>query len=262
MISIKRDYPLAPALPPDFVSDGPDVVCIGAMRSGTTRLAFLFNTHPEFYYASYLKPLLKQTPLQFISLKERHFFERTNVGLTDEQIAEYRKWFPKPAGAKTGEFTPRYMFDYWVAEQLKVAAPKAKLIVMLRDPVERFWSGCQFSGNIHPNTFNEHFQRGLYAEQLERWYQHYDRDSVIVIQYEKFNKDPMAGYAEVCRFIGIDDKYQPADDQMEAVVNAGQPRPVLPENVKANLVDSYRSSVEKLMQMQPHFDKKLWKNFA
>jgi len=262
MIPSRRDYPLAPDVPAGLELKEPDLVCIGAQRCGTTRVAVFFATHPDFHYPDYLKGVLKPTSNQFLNVKERHFFERTHTGLTDDQIAEYRKWFPRPPGKKTGEFTPRYMYDYWVAEQLYAAAPTTKILVMLRDPVERFWSGCQFSGNVEPATFNEHFQRGLYAAQLAEWYRYFPRDQVLVVQYEQFNITPRESFAEICRFVGIDDTQSPKDEQVEAKVNAGQPRPQLTEEVKKSLRDAYLADVEALTKLAPNIDIKLWKNFA
>jgi len=207
-----------------------------------------------------LQSILKHNGDHFISVKERHFFERTSWGLNPEIIDQYQKWFPRPEGKKTGEFTPRYIYDFWVAEQLRVAAPNSKILVMLRDPVERYWSGCTFSG-MDPKTFNEHFQQGLYAQQLERWHKHFDRDSVLIVQFERFNKQPVESFQEICRFIGIDDTVAPAGDQVDAVVNASGKKEEMPKGLRKNLIDSYAEDVKHLAEMHPQLDLSLWKNF-
>jgi len=109
MIPSRRDYPLAPDVPAGLELKEPDLVCIGAQRCGTTRVAVFFATHPDFHYPDYLKGVLKPTSNQFLNVKERHFFERTHTGLTDDQIAEYRKWLdklavPDPAGPRSESF--------------------------------------------------------------------------------------------------------------------------------------------------------------
>lgn len=257
---ISRQYPKAPNFPPELRNGEPDMVCIGAQRAGTTRLAFLLYEHPEFHIPEYLGRILKPNQSQWMSVKERHFFDRTAFGLTDLHIEEYRKWFPRPEGTKTGEFTPRYMFDFWVAEQLKAAAPTTKLIVTLRDPVERFWSGCHFDG-MDPNKYNEHFYRGLYASQLEHWYRHFDREQVLVVLYERMNKQPVESFQEICRFIGIDDTVQPSNERVDEVVNATFDKLEFPEPLRKSLIEGYRADVAKLGEMHPELDLGMWKNF-
>lgn len=221
----------------------------------------LLAEHPEFHVPDYLQNLLRPNSLHFISVKERHYFERTASGFTDRHAEEYRNWFPKPEGKKTGEFTPRYMYDYWVAEQLKRSAPNTKLIVMLRDPVERYWSGVHFSG-MEPATFNEHFQRGLYAAQLARWYHQFPRESFLLVQYEKFNKSPLETYSEICRFIGIDDTVEPATEKVDTIINETKGKTKMPDDLRSTLTTAFSLDVDELLSAHPQIDRSLWKNFA
>ena len=75
--------------------------------------------------------------------KEIHFFDRFWDGreVPADLPGAYARQFPRPEGELTGEWTPRYMHDFWALPLLKAAAPEARILVMLRDPVDRYRSG-------------------------------------------------------------------------------------------------------------------------
>ena len=68
-------------------------------------------------------------------------FEGLRAGSETHFNAFYERYFPRPQGAIAGEWTPRYMNVPGVVEAMKTLAPDTKLVVLLRDPVERFRSG-------------------------------------------------------------------------------------------------------------------------
>ena len=86
----------------------------------------------------------------------------------------YHQQFPRPVDRIAGEWTPRYMYDFWTPPLLARAAPEAKMLVLLRDPIERFRSGFSLgtSKRQKPNQAalvrlaNDQLRRSLYFEQL------------------------------------------------------------------------------------------------
>ena len=56
-------------------------------------------------------------------------------------IERYQRYFPVPEGAVAGEWTPGYLIDFWTPELIARAAPEARILVLLRDPIDRFRSG-------------------------------------------------------------------------------------------------------------------------
>ena len=58
-------------------------------------------------------------------------------------VERYHRNFPRPAGGVTGEWTPRYMYDHWSLRLLRRAAPEARILVILRDPIERYRSALE-----------------------------------------------------------------------------------------------------------------------
>ncbi len=103
----------------------PDFVIIGAHKGGTTSLYHLLTQHPH----------VERAPV-----KELHFFNRPKR--FDKGIEWYRQCFPQPRwkdGRRTitGEATPYYLFHPHAAERMAEAIPQARLIALLRNPVDR-----------------------------------------------------------------------------------------------------------------------------
>lgn len=121
--------PTPPQAATDEVAGPPDFVGIGTQKAGTTWWFDAICAHPDVFFRADIH-------------KERHFFGRYAVrpfGPAD--CMQYHDWFPRPPGSMTGEWTPDYIHCPWVPALLAQAAPRARLLILLRDPVERFRSG-------------------------------------------------------------------------------------------------------------------------
>jgi hypothetical protein len=99
---------------------------------------------------------------------------------------------------------------------VKAVLPEVKLIAILRNPVERAYSA--YNRNVRrkreSRTFAEaidggptlefaYLERGLYAEQIERWLQHFKREQLLVIGAEKFFGDTLPVLGRVFSFLGL-----------------------------------------------------------
>ena len=90
----------------------------------------------------------------------------------------YHRWFPRADRAIAGEWTPAYAYEPWVVPMIARAAPEARIILLLRDPIDRFRSGVEFGltrGYTHNRSVIEAFHRGLYAGQVARLFAHVPR---------------------------------------------------------------------------------------
>jgi hypothetical protein len=111
------------------VTGAPDFVGIGVQKSGTTWWYDVICAHPDVYSRDDIH-------------KERHFFGRfATRPFGPAECSLYHDWFPRLPGRLTGEWTPDYIHLPWVPELLAQAAPRTRLLALLRDPVERFRSG-------------------------------------------------------------------------------------------------------------------------
>jgi len=181
--------PSGPGRPPDFVG-------VGVQRAGTTRWFELVVAHPGAGPGA-------------DGRKERHFFDRFwHEPWTCTSAAEYHRAFPASDPRCLGEWTPRYCFDPWVPELLVAAAPDAKVLLILRDPLARLVSGLgqvpSFRRAVDPARVTEAFARGLYSDQVERLLGHVDRSRLLVLQHESCTLDPAGQLARTYAHLGLE----------------------------------------------------------
>lgn len=220
----------------------PDFLIIGAQRAGTTTLYTYLRRHPDVIGPWRADPSVSWG-------KELHFFDENFWRGVDW----YRKFFPLEMRRQamrrlgrnlvTGEGTPYYMFHPAVPARVAATVPDVRLIVLLRNPVERAYSHYQMmvrSGReklsfeeaieaepkrlagvedallAEQPVFNEYghrthqhhrhrayVSRGLYADQLERWLELFPREQLLVVRSEDFLARPDDVYAEVFGFLGV-----------------------------------------------------------
>jgi hypothetical protein len=204
---------------PGTRSDAPHFVILGTQRGGTTSLYRYLTAHPCVI------PAIR---------KELHFFD----SWYDRGPDWYRAQFPSrlPPGCITGEATPYYLFHPHAAERMRAHAPHAKLIVLLRNPIDRAYShyghsvrlghealpfeeaiarenarlqgetekliadGTYYSFN-HQNF--SYAARGRYVDQLQTWFSFFPREQFLILQSEELYRDPNATVQRVTDFLGL-----------------------------------------------------------
>ncbi len=242
-----------PALHEGESAGPPDFVGVGVQKAGTSWWFSLILEHPEVTHRVDIH-------------KERHFLSRfLDAPFGDEEIRRYHGWFPRQAGKRTGEWTPDYLAQPWVPPLLAAAAPDAKVLVLVRDPIERFRSGLTFrlrAGGAPDTaaTVAEAVRQGFYADALERMFRSIDRDRVLVLQYERCCRDPAGQLAETYRFLELA-AFEPPDLRREVNVSEGE-KVDLAEDALRHLAELYRADVEALPSLAPGIDIDLWPNFA
>lgn len=209
----------------------PDFLIIGAKRGGTTSLWRYLEQHPL---------LAPPFPAQ-ARFKGAHFFDtRYSAGL-----AWYRSHFPtaiqrrlleQKLGAPTvvGEASPYYLFHPCSAERAAAVLPGAKLVLVLRNPVDRAYShfkarrrdgtetlpfedaidaeGERLAGEEsrlrtqpgYSSFAHEHYSyitQGLYLAPLLVWLQHYAPEQVLIERSEDLYAQPQAVYDRVLKFL-------------------------------------------------------------
>ena len=127
----------------------PDFLCIGAQKAGTTWLHKNLRYHPEIYLPDF---------------KEIHFF---NGGYKNHGLKWYSQLFEEKGSRIAGDITPAYStLDKNKIEILHRILPNAKIILILRNPIERAWSAakmhlCTLKGkdysNVNRDEFISHF---------------------------------------------------------------------------------------------------------
>ena len=169
-----------------------------------------------------------------------------------------------PPGALAGEWTSRYMEDAWTPALLRRAAPDARLLVSLRDPVERFRSGLAFSLRSratprHPLVATDAVNRGFYARQLERLLRSFPEEQLLVLQFERCVAAPRDELRATYGFLGLDPSHVPADLDAARHVGHGPAIP-LDEGLRRELVATYEPDVAAVAE-RFGLDLGLWPNF-
>jgi Sulfotransferase family len=159
------------------------------------------------------------------------------------------------------------MHDFWTPPLLARAAPDAKLLVMLRDPVERFRSGVPHRLGRRPDhrleaVTADAIERGKYATQLRRVLAYHDAAKLLVLQYEQCVADPAGQYRRTLAFLGADpDHVHEGFTQQRGTTQAAKKRPLW-DDLMAALHAVLDPEVTALAELAPGIDVSLWPNFA
>ena len=200
----------------------PDFLIIGAQKCGTTFLYHLLCQHP------YVEPAAD---------KEVHFFD-TNFAKGEQW---YRSRFSPPTqkdGRKvlTGESSPYYIYHPHAARRAAQVVPRAKLIALLRNPVDRAYSDYHHKAregrdplsfeaaieaeeerlrgekekmladeNYHGPNYRKfsYLSRGIYVDQLKEWRRYFNEHQLLVLKSEDFFKNPQAVFERVLEFLEL-----------------------------------------------------------
>ena len=168
-----------PEIPPGWKLGPPDFIGIGVQKAGTTWWWKLILEHPDV--VGYNKETHQLTRFGW-----RPVFER--------DIEAYERHFPRPDGAMAGEWTPRYMAVAGVSETMKAVAPNAKILVLLRDPVERYRSGVgqwqkhKERQGMRLNLWagrKDAYARSFYGFTLAPYFEAFGPQQILVLQLER-----------------------------------------------------------------------------
>lgn len=166
---------------------------IGAQRSGTTWFTDLLTQHPE-------------VGLGTNGRKEQQLLHR----VADEQVpdAEYLDLFPDD-GIRRGDWTPHYLRHASTPGVAARLVPHGPVLVLLRDPVERFRSAMRLAATRgkswpYPVPITVQTWSGFYADQLAAWADAVGRERMHVMVYEVVRTDPQAAVDGIWRMLGVD----------------------------------------------------------
>ena len=205
----------------------PNFIVIGAAKAGTTSLHRYLGEHPEIFVPSRGEPSFfahEGQALNFIGPGDDDWSFVTDV-------REYRRLFVGAEGhAAVGEVSPRYLYFEQSCEKIKHYVPDARLIVILRHPVDRAYSHflmnrdrqCEpepdFRKAIEKEDERErlgwgwdwrYVGAGLYYEQLQRYYRLFNRDRIKVFLYDDFKNEPDKFFGDLFDFLGTDPSFRP-----------------------------------------------------
>lgn len=246
-------------MPPRRLKSGwdygpPDFIGVGVQRAGTSRWYGLITAHPG---------ALPAVNLRGRPTKEVHYLNQVSG---TRGFEGYKRHFPRQCGKIIGEWTPRYMWDGYPIQLLSEMCPEAKILVILRDPMERLESAYRYSLDRGFNTTGDALSamlhRGLYAHQLSTIVGAFDRQKVLVLQFERCRSQPLTELKKTYDFLQLDPSFVPSTVG-EATNQSSLPSSAsaLPAPVLDYAKHLYRKDLAHLEQMLPvDFDTGLWRN--
>ena len=203
---------------------GPQFLVIGAARSGTTALFQYLAEHPRLFLTEPKEPhyfALAGTTPAFTGPGDRQTINRLAVTDTDAYLALYRAARPDQV---RGEASVSTMYHPDALPRVRQMVPDARLVCLLRDPVDRAFSAYGFMrtrGWEPCATFEEaladeprriaegwhhiwHYTgMSRYGEQLRRALEVFPREQLLVLRHEDMSADPDAVLARVYAHIGV-----------------------------------------------------------
>jgi hypothetical protein len=232
----------------------PDFIGIGAESAGLRWWYRLLLEHRA------IRPPQGEHALRFFSQHWTH-------EMTEADVAGYHARFPRRRGTIVGECSPRYLFLPWTPPLIARAAPDAKLLVMLCDPIERYRARIAHE-RLHLKSANDVPRMGIaaahgrYASQLRTLTRFVDRDRVLVLQSEKCKADLLGEYARTLRFLGVRDTVPRRVRRRAARPPAPAERAELWPDIETSLHEEFDDEVREAAALVPELDLRLWPNFS
>lgn len=188
-----------------------DFVLAGAQKSGTTALHYFLSKHPH---------------IKMGDQQEIHFFDNDALFASDPDYEQLHEHYPLlGASAIAGDCTPSYLYHEPAAERIYKYNPKIKVVVLLRNPVDRafaHWNMQRFRGREPLDFFDAvreeqtriagapptemrrfaYIDRGFYGRQLTRFFKFFPREQMKVVKFEDFTTRQPDTLASIFSFLG------------------------------------------------------------
>jgi hypothetical protein len=256
----------------------PDFLVIGAAKCGTTSLFDAVCAHPLV-----ARPTTKGRPRKELLFFDYNFHRGVDWYRKHFPLEVERQEFEREHGRPclTGEATASYLTNYWVPGRVQQVVPDAKLIVTLRNPVDRAYSAFQMSRRerleecesfeeaialeaerlegelkrVHANPrynpplppplgYWSYLHRSRYSEHVARWLEVFSREQILFLRFEDVAADPARALEEAHTFLGL----PPHRDGELRKLNAAMYSEMNPQT-RAELVDHFRPYNQRLREL-------------
>jgi hypothetical protein len=199
----------------------PNFFIVGAPKAGTTSLYYYLKNMPGIY----------MSPIKEPNFFVRHAVQGGSFDLIQDK-AEYLGLFRNSDGCVAiGEASSTYLWDPDSAKLIHEAVPHARIIILLRDPIDRAYSQYLMRMKYHhlKSSFYHELMRdynskekvwgvsdlyiefGMYYEQVKRYLDQFGKEQVKIILFEEFIDHPPEKVNEVLSFLGVQHRVTEAD---------------------------------------------------
>ncbi|MFW2439052.1 MAG: sulfotransferase family protein [Arenicellales bacterium] len=219
----------------------PNLFLIGAMRSGTTTLHNLIAQHPEifmsankepmFFLAEALREMIRNDGGEKQIALKKQLADFVSGGKFRE-VEKYRMLFSSAGDYSWRGESSHYLNHKVTAAEIFKHAPEARIIVSLRNPVDRLyseyllyqrlgreegnfsdfvWEGCQFDkkGRFLSAPVGNRINKGFYSKLLQPWMDLFGESQVKIVLFEDLCRDPGDVCQSIYSWLGLADDFQP-----------------------------------------------------
>lgn len=223
----------------------PNFFVVGAAKAGTTSLYHYLEQHPQVYMSPVKEPnhFSYDTDLEKLRPSARKRLKALNIEgflqgdmsnkihrayITDRQ--QYISLFRfAPADKIVGEASPAYLYSKVAAGAIHQFNPEAKIVIILRNPVERAYSHYLMDRKLAftDKSFEEaltddhrftprswgatslYLDLGEYYQQVKRYYDIFPAENILVLLSEELRKNTAETISKLYQFLGIDPSFRP-----------------------------------------------------
>ncbi len=194
----------------------PNLFIVGAQKAGTTSLYKYLSQHPDVYMSPIKEPhFFSQVRQEKLSYDSRVITKESQYYALFENAGNY---------SIVGEASPSYLWDTNAPYKIKKANPKAKIIILLREPIDRAYShylmdvrrdiqrnSCFFDALAEDYAWKNkgwgvshlYVELGLYSEQIERYFNTFDSNQILILQFDELKTDSKNVLKKVFSFLNI-----------------------------------------------------------
>lgn len=208
----------------------PNFFIVGTPKAGTTSLYYYLEEHPEIY----VSPIKETNYFSYNDIKRQGlYYAEEHVRTPEDYAAQF-------AGVKSekavGEASVSYLFYPDVPGKIKAFNPDARIIMVLRNPIDRGFSHYLMdkrlgfvkrsledivhrkkNDKVEELHYQQYISLGCYYEQVKRYLDVFGKDKVMIILYEDVTKDIAGVVKRIYTFLGVDNNYIAATGEQHNV---------------------------------------------
>lgn len=189
-----------------------DFIGVGAEKTGSSWLFRCLSEHPQICGAKGKETTFFDTTKILGRLpREKSLYEKRG-------IEAYEHFFDHcPTNIIKGEFTTTYLHDKSVAKKIHDNFPEAKILINLRNPVDKAFAMYIGARDSHQyRTFEEALEkepefirRSMYAEYVEEYLKFFPREQVYISFFDDLETNPLLFIQKIYKFLGVDSSFIP-----------------------------------------------------
>jgi Sulfotransferase family len=253
-----------------FDGGGPDFLCVGLHKGGTTWLYQQLDSHPDFWmpplkelhYFDQLSRVQRSSSPRCRDERDLRFLKNINslVAKSYLDFEHYARLFEPKGPLLSGDISPNYStLSHEIIRRIVEYFPKLKVILLARDPVERVWSHLSMEVRYHQiETFDvtdidevnrNLLRRGMLLRSypsavVARWKRYVHPDRFRIYFFDDLQRNPTELRHSILRFLGADPDKPSSRVPVDYNSWAGKEKLLLTDKVRAHLAQFFKKELK------------------